>query len=137
MKDLPAMVWIIGAFILLSVATIVYARSGMEEYPTPENAWMAVEQIKDGLKFRRLTLAPEQRQESLLPPYRVRIDRLPDVEVETPLARYLLQVRPLVPLSLFNRWMAQGVDIGLIDERPSDIVGAVRMVAFRKLEGEQ
>lgn len=135
MKDIPAMVWMIAVFIVSAAGILFYGRSGPDELPPSESAWIQIEQTRQNLRFRRISLAPGQKQEVVQPPYRTHLERLSDA-LESTVARYVIQVRPIRFIPKLDPWLERGMDVGLVDTKPNAPIGEVRIVALRRLENE-
>jgi hypothetical protein len=133
MKDIPGLFFILILVFVAGGGLFAYSRMGPAPVPNAESAWEYVEAFRQNLEYRRVNLAVGATRESNLPPYHFTAQRLSDVDQPTLVARYILKIRLLEGAGRINPWLQDGLDVGLIDLKPGNILGSVRLVASRKL----
>jgi hypothetical protein len=135
LKDIPPVAWIIGIFLILAVGTYFYSRAGGSNLPPPFISWSHLEGLRENVQYRRFTLDAKTSKERIVPPYKITVERITDQPVRDKfVARYILRIRPESPLSIEKTWVGKGVDFGLIDVKPTEVFGDVRLVSLRNLE---
>ncbi len=102
--------------------------------PVAESSWSRVDDVREQIRTRKISIRPGETVDSVSEPYRTQIRRLKDLEGGQPVAQYILSIRPLSSELLKESWLGEGVDVAFLDLQPSEVFGAVRMVSFRKLE---
>ncbi len=134
MKDIPGIFWILALAFVAGVGLLIYSRS--EPYTVPQvlSAWDHVEGFRQNLEYRRVNMTVGSSRENVVPPYRLIAQRLADAERPAHVARYILRIRLLDSGLELNPWLQDGLDVGLIDTQPGNVLGSVRLVAVRKLE---
>jgi hypothetical protein len=133
-KDIPGLAWIVGGFVILALAIFVYGRSGPDALPGVRSAWSQVDDVREAIRTRKISVRPGESMNSVSEPYHAEVKRLKDLEGGQPVARYLLSVRPLSSQLLQGSWLGDGIDVALLDLAPSEVFGSVHLVSFRKLE---
>ncbi|MFH1018972.1 MAG: hypothetical protein V1798_12455 [Pseudomonadota bacterium] len=133
MRDIPGIFWILILTFVAGGTLFFYSSLGPGSVPHAESAWQHVEEFRQNLEYRRVGMAVGATQESVAPPYRIIALRLADSEVPTHVARYILRVRSLDTGLKMNRWLKDGLDVDLIDLKPGNVLGSVRLVAARRL----
>ena len=137
MKDIPGIFWILLLTFVAGSGILLYSRLGPSAVPQAHSAWEHVEAFRQDVEYRRGTLAVGATRENVAPPYRVVARRLSDAEVPTRSARYILRIRLLDEYKMLNQWLQGGLEVGLVDLKPGNVLGSVRLVTARRIEDKQ
>jgi hypothetical protein len=134
MKDIPGVAWVVGGFVILATALFFYSRTGPAALPIPESAWTQVDTVREGIRTRKIDLKVGESRDEVSQPYRLMLRRLKDLEGGAPMARYLLEIRPLSSQLLKDSWLGAGMNVAFLDLQPTEPFGLLRLVSFRKVD---
>ena len=138
MKDVPGVFWILCMLFLTGAGVILYSRSGSQvETVKAESVWENVEAFQENLTYRRVNLVIGPTKEHTHAPYRFSATRLTDSDQPSFLTRYILRTKPLDIQKPTNSWIGAGIEVGLDDLRPGNVLGSVHVVAMRRLAETQ
>ena len=95
MKDVPALVWILGGFIAAAVALFLYAPKQSAEPASVSSVWLSSGDVRERLDSRELKLNLTNPLMRSAAPFRILVQRLNNSAGPVPSASYLVSIRPL------------------------------------------
>jgi hypothetical protein len=132
MRDIPAVGWILAITMVVAVSLFLYSRGGPPIFPVMKNAWAHVDSVEEALANRKIDLKVGETLDEVVPPYRIRLARLTDLDGVQVFSRYLLRIRPLAETPHPDPWLKGGVELALVDSQPRALLGSIQLVSVRK-----
>ena len=132
MRDLPSTIWMMGGFLLLCSALVIYNMFGVRPVPKVVNVWTEVDTVLRQIDTRTLKLQPGKSTVQEYSSFHLYIDRhknLTQHQYET--ATYLLRFKPKRLSDKLAQWIGGGVEIAIIDQEPNSSFGNTRLVSLK------
>jgi hypothetical protein len=133
-RDVPGVAWIVGGFVVLAFSLGLFYRSGPEVLPAVVSPWSQVDDVRERIRTRKIAIHAGESFDEASRTYRIRVRRLKDHEGTQPVAKYVVDIRPVLLPDVKGAWLGDGMEVALLDLQPSELFGLVRLVSFRKMD---